>query len=48
MAAERAERLAADYETALRQLDAGKWRQAIETLERVTQVNPPTGLHRRC
>jgi DNA-binding beta-propeller fold protein YncE len=39
-AAERAERLATDYETALRQLDSGNWRQAIETLERVAQINP--------
>ncbi|HEV2252295.1 MAG TPA: CHAT domain-containing protein [Streptosporangiaceae bacterium] len=39
-AAEGAERLAADYETALRQLDSGNWRQAIETLELVAQVNP--------
>ena len=39
-AAERAERLAADYETALRHLDSSNWGQAIETLERVAQVNP--------
>ena len=39
-AAERTERLDADYETARRQLDVGNWRQAVETLERVAQVNP--------
>jgi tetratricopeptide (TPR) repeat protein len=39
-AAEQAERLDADYETALRLLDAGDWRQAIQALERVAQVNP--------
>jgi hypothetical protein len=39
-AVERADRLEADYETALRLLDAGNWRQAIAALERVAQVNP--------
>jgi tetratricopeptide (TPR) repeat protein len=39
-AAEQAEGLDADYETALRLLDAGKWQEAIGALERVAQVNP--------
>jgi hypothetical protein len=39
-AAQATERLAADYESAVRLLDAGNWRQAIEALERVAQVNP--------
>ena len=39
-AAEQAERLDADYETALRLLDAGESQQAIEVLERVAKVNP--------
>jgi WD40 repeat protein len=37
---EQTERLDADYEAALRLIDAGDWRQAIATLERVAQVNP--------
>jgi WD40 repeat protein len=37
---EQTERLDADYETALRLIDAGDWLQAIATLERVAQVNP--------
>jgi WD40 repeat protein len=32
--------LEADYQTALRLLDTGNWRQAIQALERVAQVNP--------
>jgi tetratricopeptide (TPR) repeat protein len=39
-AAEQAQGLDADYETALRLLDAGKWQEAIGALERVAQVNP--------
>ena len=39
-AAERAEQVEADYETALRMLDAGNWQQAIQALERVARANP--------
>ena len=39
-AEEQPKRLDVDYENALRLLDAGDWRQAIATLERVAQVNP--------
>jgi tetratricopeptide (TPR) repeat protein len=38
--AEQAGRLDADYEIAVREIGAGNWRQAIEALERVGQVNP--------
>jgi tetratricopeptide (TPR) repeat protein len=34
------DRLEADYQTALRLLDAGHWHQAIDKLERIVQVNP--------
>jgi sugar lactone lactonase YvrE len=39
-ATERTERLDADYQAALRLLDAGHWHQAIDRLERVAEVNP--------
>ncbi len=39
-ATQRTDRLEADYQTALRMLDAGHWHQAIDKLERIAQVNP--------
>jgi tetratricopeptide (TPR) repeat protein len=39
-ATQQTDRLEADYQTALRLLDAGHWHQAIDKLERIVQVNP--------
>ena len=39
-ATQQTDRLEADYQTALRMLDAGHWHQAIDKLERIAQVNP--------
>jgi outer membrane protein assembly factor BamD (BamD/ComL family) len=36
---QKAARLAADYHTGLRLIDAGRWREAAEALERVTRLN---------
>jgi tetratricopeptide (TPR) repeat protein len=38
-AEQQAARLAADYRTGLRLIDAGRWKEAVETLERVTLVD---------
>jgi hypothetical protein len=38
-AEQHAAKLAADYRTALRLIDAGRWEQAIEALERVTRLD---------
>jgi len=40
VATQQSDRLEADYQTALRLLDAGHWHQAIDKLERIAQVNP--------
>jgi tetratricopeptide (TPR) repeat protein len=37
---QRAAKLAADYHTGLRQIDAGRWKEAAEALERVTRLDP--------
>jgi tetratricopeptide (TPR) repeat protein len=39
-AEQRAANLAADYHTALRLFDAGRWEEAVGALERVTQLDP--------
>ena len=38
--AQQAEHLAADYRTGLRLLEAGKWQEAVETLEQVVELDP--------